>query len=89
MLGWINTVPTDQRMMLNVGPFNLEVNKPIDIIVAYLAGRGNSALNSVTEAKQIAEFAHNFYKTNFTQLPSDIENENLIPGDICSIPKLP
>ena len=79
-VGWINTFPSDQRILLNVGPFNLEVNKPIDIIVAYLGGRGNSALNSVTEVKRIAEFAHTFYKSNFTQLPSDVENDLIIPG---------
>ena len=79
-IGWINTEPSDQRMLLNSGPFNLEVNKPVDIIVAYLGARGTSALNSVTEARKVAEYAHSFYKTNFTQLPSDVENEPTIPG---------
>ena len=79
-IGWVNIVQSDQRLYLNTGPFNLEVNKPIDIIVAYLGARGTSSLNSVTEAKKVAEYAHTFYKTNFTQLPSDIENETMIPG---------
>ena len=53
MYGWINSYPTDQRQMLSTGPFILEKDKPVDIVVAYVVGRSTSALNSVVLAKQI------------------------------------
>ncbi|MEJ2494635.1 MAG: hypothetical protein P8Y79_09965 [Ignavibacteriaceae bacterium] len=53
LYGWINSYPTDQRQMLSTGPFILEKDKPVDIVVAYVVGRSTSALNSVVLAKQI------------------------------------
>jgi len=64
--GWINNVPIDQRTYVNSGPFSLEVNKPVEIIVAYLCGRGTSHLNSITVAKEYAGFIDEFYANNFT-----------------------
>ncbi len=64
-LGWINTFPTDQRQMSNTGPFNLEKGKPVDIVVAYVIGRGETALNSVEVAKEIDRLAQIIYSSNF------------------------
>ena len=55
LYGWINIYPTDQRQVSSTGPFKLERDKPIDIIVAYVVGRGSTALQSVTLAKQITK----------------------------------
>jgi hypothetical protein len=79
-IGWLNTQGTDQRMMVNTGPFNLEVGKPITIIVAYIVGRGTDRLNSITKAREIAEFTHQFYQSNF--------DDNLVPveSEIANIP---
>ncbi|MCC6254411.1 MAG: exo-alpha-sialidase, partial [Ignavibacteriaceae bacterium] len=73
--GWINSYPGDQRMLINNGPFTLELDKPIDIIVCYLIGRGSSALNSVTVMKSITEEAIQIYNSNFTDIPTSIENK--------------
>lgn len=72
-VGWINILPTDQRQMSNTGPFKLvksdDPNNPgkndIDIVAAYIVGRGNSALNSIDEAKKISNFAQFIYDQNF------------------------
>ncbi|MCC6255867.1 MAG: exo-alpha-sialidase, partial [Ignavibacteriaceae bacterium] len=74
-VGWINSVPADHRMFVNTGPFTLELDKPIDIIVCYLIGRGSSALNSVTVMKSITEEAIQIYNSNFTDIPTSIENK--------------
>jgi len=74
-VGWINSVPADYRMLVNTGPFNLELDKPIDIIVCYLIGRGSSALNSVSVMKSITEEAIQIYNSNFTDIPTSIENQ--------------
>ncbi len=63
--GWINTFPTDQRQMSNTGPFKLEKDKPVDIVVAYVVGRSKTALTSVTKAKQIDRTAQVVYLNNF------------------------
>ena len=39
--GWINIFVYDYRQLPSTGPFNLEVGKPVDIIVAHIVGRGN------------------------------------------------
>ena len=69
--GWVNTAAFDQRQMSNIGPFTLEKDKPVDIIVAYVMGRGTSALLSVFEAKQISRITQIDFKNNYT-LPAPL-----------------
>ncbi len=38
--GWLSDIPTDHRMLVHTGPFSLEVDKPITIIVGYTIGQG-------------------------------------------------
>jgi hypothetical protein len=63
--GWVDTTPIDNRMMANVGPFKLEKNKPVEIITAYVGGRGDSPLNSITVAKENGYAARELYNNNF------------------------
>ncbi len=64
--GWINRNGYEQRQLASTGPFNLVKNKPVDIIVAYVIGRGVDSLNSITEARKNVQNAIDFYETNFT-----------------------
>ncbi|MBP9120439.1 MAG: T9SS type A sorting domain-containing protein [Ignavibacterium sp.] len=68
-------------MLVNTGPFNLELDKPIDIIVCYLIGRGSSALNSVSVMKNITQEAIQIYNTNFTDIPTAVEEQSAIITD--------
>jgi hypothetical protein len=63
--GWINTVPNDQRNILSCGPFKLEKNKPVDVLVAEIVGRGSDPLNSITIAKGYAANILKYYNANF------------------------
>lgn len=74
--GWINNTSHDQRMNRNTGPFRLEINKPVTIIAAYIVGRGESHLNSISVARRISNNVNHFYKSNFTDYLSRTENEN-------------
>jgi len=74
-IGWINNRFSDQRQMVNTGPFKLELNKPVEIIAAYIVGRGNSPLSSVTSAKENDIAAQNHYTINFPL--TDVMNEKL------------
>ncbi len=67
-IGWINTRSTDQRSVLNTGPFILKKDKPITIIGAYILGRGTDALNSITVARENVQRAIEEYNNNFSSL---------------------
>ncbi len=67
--GWINNTGTDTRQMSTTGPFKLEKDKPVDIVVAYVIGRGTDALNSVTVAKENDDLAQIVFDNNFPAPP--------------------
>ncbi len=75
IIGWLDTLGTDQRTVINSGPFNLEIGKPITIIYAYIIGRGTDRLNSITKAREIAAFTHQFYQSNFDDNLVSVEEE--------------
>ncbi len=55
-VGWINIFPTDQRSMLNVGPFDLGAAESVEITVAYHFSRGETSLESVTLGLNKAQY---------------------------------
>jgi hypothetical protein len=67
-LGWINNRSTDHRLMLSVGPFDLVKDEPVEIIFAYVAGRGTDRLNSITVARDNVQKAIDEYLSNFGSL---------------------
>jgi len=80
--GWINIVGIDQRFLLSSGPFKLHAGEPIELIYAYIVGRGTDHLNSVTKAREISQFAQQVYDNNFEDLPTGIDDdENLIVNE--------
>ena len=73
--GWLGTNSSDMLTMINTGPFKLEVGKPVSIIVAYIVGQGTDRLNSITKAREIAEYTHNFYLSNFGEFPVSVDED--------------
>ncbi len=67
-VGWINKYQLDQKNLIGTGPFKLEKNKPQDIIVAYVMGRGTDYLNSITVARENVQRAIEEYKSNFASM---------------------
>jgi hypothetical protein len=67
--GWLYNVPSDMRQMQNIGPFRLEKDKPVDVVAAYVVGRGTDAKNSVTVARTIARLSKQVYDGNFEGAP--------------------
>ena len=63
--GWMYTTPSDIRIMQNIGPFTLYKDQPVDVVVAYVVGRGSDAKSSVKEAQKISDFAQFLYNRNF------------------------
>jgi hypothetical protein len=68
-IGWINNLPTDQRQMSNTGPFQLVKDQPVDIVVAYVVGRGTNALNSINITKNYSKTAQLLFDSNFPSPP--------------------
>jgi len=81
--GWICNMDVDQRMMVNSGPFILKSKEPIEIIVAYIVGRGNTSLESIDVTKALAKNAIGFYNTNFNYVPVGIKEkpQNQLPTE--------
>ncbi len=75
-IGWISVIDTDYRMLVHTGPFVLEENKPITIIIGYTIGQGDSPLNSVTVGKEVSAFVQQFYQSNFDDNILPVEEEN-------------
>ncbi|MBT8377752.1 MAG: T9SS type A sorting domain-containing protein [Ignavibacteria bacterium] len=73
-VGWICTQNQDKRNLVSTGPFELEKNKPQEIIIAYVIGRGADPINSITVAREnvrraIAEYESNFATMTYIQPP--------------------
>jgi hypothetical protein len=80
-VGWINTIVTDHRMVVNTGYFTLRENEPVTIIVGYTIGQGNSPVNSVTVGKTLSQFTQEFYKSNFDVSIVSVEDEDHLISD--------
>lgn len=75
--GWLSDSPQDIVALQNIHNLTLEKDKPVEIILAYVAGRGNSPLNSITEARKYAHINKLIYDLNFStvrQLPQ-VQNQ--------------
>jgi hypothetical protein len=67
-VGWISTQNRDVRNLVSVGPFELEKDKPQEIIIAYVIGRGTDYFNSITVARENVQRAIQEYQSNFASM---------------------
>jgi len=80
-IGWINTRPTDQRMIVNTGHFTLLENEPVTIIIGYTIGHGTDEKNSVTKGKLFSQYASEFYQSNFENTLVSVDDDKLMLPD--------
>jgi hypothetical protein len=66
--GWILAHAVDHRNLISTGPFKLEKDKPQEIIIAYVIGRGTDHLNSITVARENVQRAIQEYESNFASM---------------------
>lgn len=76
--GWINTTPIDQRFLVNTGQFKLEKDKPVDIIVAYIIGQGESSLGSVDKVFANNKIFKKYFDSNFTTVTGVHDEVNTV-----------
>lgn len=67
-VGWISTQNRDTRNLVSTGPFNLEKDRPQEIIIAYVIGRGTDYFNSITVARENVQRAIQEYQSNFASM---------------------
>jgi len=67
-VGWILNQNRDLRNVVSTGPFLLEKDKPQEIIVAYVLGRGTDYFNSITVARENVQRAIAEYESNFASM---------------------
>ncbi|MBU0474982.1 MAG: T9SS type A sorting domain-containing protein [Bacteroidetes bacterium] len=81
--GWLCTIDADTRMLIGTGPFELINNKPITIIAAFIVGRGDNPLSSLTVTKNYAEDVLSVYESNFVTLPVGVKEkpQNQLPTE--------
>lgn len=73
-IGWINGMNLDHKNLVSTGPFKLEKDKPQEIIIAYVLGRGTDYFNSITVAREnvvrvIQEYESNFASMTYSSPP--------------------
>jgi len=73
-IGWIFSRNGNIFDVTSTGKFDLIKNQPVDIIIAYIIGRGTDHLNSITRAREITRYVHEEYERNFSTLVS-VENK--------------
>ena len=56
------------RNLVGTGPFKLEKDKPQEIIIAYVLGRGTDPINSITVARENVQRAIEEYESNFASM---------------------
>jgi len=54
--------------LVSTGPFLLEKDKPQEIIIAYVIGRGTDPLSSITVARENVQRAIQEYQSNFASM---------------------
>jgi hypothetical protein len=67
-VGWISRINMDQRNLFSTGPFKLEKDKPQEIIVAFVMGRGTDYFNSITVARENVQRVIQEYESNFASM---------------------
>jgi hypothetical protein len=67
-IGWLDNSARDDRKFSSIGPLQLEKNKPVEIILALVVGRGTDNLNSITVARENVQRAIQEYQRNFVSM---------------------
>ncbi len=87
-IGWINTYNHDMRNVVGTGPFLLEKDKPQEIIIAYVIGRGNDPFNSITVARENVQRAIAEYESNFASMTYSAPPATNPVNELCALSEL-
>jgi hypothetical protein len=79
--GWIYITPSEVRQLQSAGPFRLVKDEPIDLIIAYIVGRGVDAAASVGQAQRISDFTQRFFDSNFDPTVGVAERRAELPRE--------
>ena len=63
--GWLDSYPTDRRLMLSTGPFTMAPGDSQEILTAILVGQGTDRLSSISNLRTAAVLAKELYEAGF------------------------
>ena len=66
---WLDTNPSDRRLLLSSGPFTMSPGDTQEVVVAVIIGQGSNRLSSVSSLRFNDNFAQDAFNKNF-DLPS-------------------
>lgn len=66
--GWLDKQARDDRKFSSIGPLSLKKNKPVEIILALVVGRGTDPLNSISVARENVQRVIQEYQSNFASM---------------------
>ncbi len=79
--GWLTNTPTDQRGMVNSGPFSMNSGDLVTFHSAIVIGRGNDHLNSITVTRAAVDTIFSRFGAKYHFYPTGInEVEDMLPG---------
>ncbi len=68
--GWIDEAPSDRRMMLSTGPFDMAPGDTQEVVVAVLVGQGTDPLNSIDALRAVDGQVQGFYDESLFSPPA-------------------
>lgn len=77
--------PSDLRMFMSSGPFNMAPNDSQDVIFASLIAQGSDRLNSITKLRELSTNIRNTYDNSFQNLPFLKLTSKFISSDSTSL----
>ncbi|MBS1518114.1 MAG: T9SS type A sorting domain-containing protein [Bacteroidetes bacterium] len=80
--GWIENTMGDRRSLLSIGPLTVNPGDTQSVIITQVIARGSDNLNSISKLRQIAQYVHGLYNTNFQSVSGISNISNSIPEKI-------
>ncbi len=74
-IGWLNNFQQDNRILLSVGPFRLEINKNAELLFSFIVGRGEDNLISISKAISIDSLVKEIHSNNFNDIINSVEKK--------------
>ena len=65
--GWLDTDPSDRRMMISAGPFDLRVGESQTVVVAIVMGQGSNRLDSVLEMSRNVDRTEEIFRAVYSE----------------------
>jgi len=74
--GWYDSIPSDVRQIMSMGPLNMHPSDTQIIVTSVMAAKGIDYSGSVCQLLSLSDLAKQYYDTNFVITPIGIRNNS-------------